>query len=1137
MIRKRFFFILLFVLVNSKFGIAQQPGLQFTLLENPNGKSLGNINDITQDRWGYMWFAGTGDKCIYRYDGNRMITFRHDSLNKNSLGMTNIEKIYADDSGKIWIGGEGLDQYNPATGIFIHYRHDKNDTSILGKASYVSNSLIDDEVMAILKDRKGRLWIGTNKGLDRFDEKTGKFTHYRNDPGNPKSLSNDCVNTIYEDRQGDIWVGTGWRWFGYHRGEGGLNRLNSDGSFTRYMNNPKNSKTLINNKVTAIFEDSRGVFWIGTMGFGLNIMDRAKGSFERLPYSKKNGDTLHGLPYMPEIVNNPVTFIRGDSTGSIWIGTRGYGINRYDTSTKTFIHFQSGNGIPDATAWCAYVSREGVLWTGTQDNVNLYYTDPSVKQISNISIGPMGNPSSCFIDEGNGNYWVGSDGAGLLHFNKENKLLHRYTTEITEILRNSNHTISSMLQYHEDSIFLGMMEGGIVLFNTRTNHFSNLRYDKTTIDSLANPVNSIVKDKDGYIWFTRWSGLVRYNPRDGSVKYYHPDANDTTTISSDRVSSVFLDSRGDLWVGTFRVSDEKGISYTALNRMDGKTGQFRHYLKGSIIKSTYEDSEGTIWTINSNGLSRLKKGEDIFTTFINNQTSLGDTYVLGIVEDDKKYLWINTSSAILRLNPERNKIFTYGSKFGIMTHSGSDAVRKLSNGKILFGNNQGFYSFYPEELNIKIPDININISSLFINNLPVPVGRSNALTKPLEEITTLTFKYNQNNIGFNFAADDYREPGAIKFFTKLENYDSVWREAKGDKSAFYFYVRPGDYIFRVKVVNGDGTEKEKAITIRINPPWWLTWWAFFVYGLLVLSAISIFYRFQKQRIIQKEKQKAQQFELEQAKEIERAYHELKSTQALLIQSEKMASLGELTAGIAHEIQNPLNFVNNFSDVNQELVDELNEENEKGNIIEVRNIAENIKDNEAKINFHGKRADAIVKNMLQHSRTNTGQLEPVDINALADEYLRLAYHGLRAKEKSFNALLKTEFDPAIGKVNIVSQDIGRLLLNLYSNAFYAVMEKQKTLGDAYTPTIIVSTKLELLNGSRKMMIKVGDNGMGIPQKVLDKIFQPFFTTKPTGQGTGLGLSLSYDIVKAHHGEIKVDTREGEYTSFIIQLPLT
>jgi len=274
--------------------------------------------------------------------------------------------------------------------------------------------------------------------------------------------------------------------------------------------------------------------------------------------------------------------------------------------------------------------------------------------------------------------------------------------------------------------------------------------------------------------------------------------------------------------------------------------------------------------------------------------------------------------------------------------------------------------------------------------------------------------------------------------------------------------------------------------------------------------------------------------LEEAKGIvEKTLNELKSTQSQLIQSEKMASLGELTAGIAHEIQNPLNFVNNFSEVNGELIDEMKEQLAIGNGQLAVEIADDIKQNLEKINHHGKRAEAIVKGMLQHSRTGSGQKEPTNINDLADEYLRLAFHGLRAKEKSFNAKFETDFDASIENINVIPQDIGRVFLNLINNAFFAVNEKQKQNIPGYEPTIRIRTR----KAGEKIEIKLADNGIGIPQKVLDKIFQPFFTTKPTGSGTGLGLSISYDIVRAHGGELSVNSREGEGSEFTVRLPIT
>lgn len=292
----------------------------------------------------------------------------------------------------------------------------------------------------------------------------------------------------------------------------------------------------------------------------------------------------------------------------------------------------------------------------------------------------------------------------------------------------------------------------------------------------------------------------------------------------------------------------------------------------------------------------------------------------------------------------------------------------------------------------------------------------------------------------------------------------------------------------------------------------------------------------------------------QKEELEKTLSELKSTQSQLIQAEKMASLGELTAGIAHEIQNPLNFVNNFSEVSEELLQELKDELDKGDVAEAKAISDDIIQNLKKIHHHGKRADTIVKGMLQHSRTGSGQKELADINELADEFLRLSYHGLRAKDKTFNADFKMDFDQSLPQVNIVPQDIGRVFLNVINNAFYACSDRKKRLKDqagnmndspeTYQPTVTVTTKyLTGKQSKSRVQITISDNGLGIPADIKDKIFQPFFTTKPTGQGTGLGLSLSYDIIKAHGGEIKVISKtagnideKGTGTTFVIELPL-
>jgi signal transduction histidine kinase/tetratricopeptide (TPR) repeat protein len=361
----------------------------------------------------------------------------------------------------------------------------------------------------------------------------------------------------------------------------------------------------------------------------------------------------------------------------------------------------------------------------------------------------------------------------------------------------------------------------------------------------------------------------------------------------------------------------------------------------------------------------------------------------------------------------------------------------------------------------------------------------------------------------NAYADKKDFSQAYKYHLEFTNYrDSMLNKEIRNRTAVLKY-------------NNDLAKKQAQITQlsqqqKIQQAFLIT--TLVALALILITAGLLFYN-------NRQKQKANQ-------KIEKAYFELRSAQAQLVQSEKMASLGELTAGIAHEIQNPLNFVNNFSEVNNELIGELESEANKGNLSEVKVIAKNIKENGEKINHHGKRADAIVKSMLQHSRVSSGQKELTDISALCEEYLRLAYHGIRAKDKFFNAKIETDFDPSLPEVNIVSQDMARVILNLVTNAFHAVGEKAKENIPGYEPTVAISTKS--LDG--KIQITVQDNGVGIPEKIKDKIFHPFFSTKPTGQGTGLGLSVSYDIVKAHGGSIQVTSEAGKGSDFLIVLPV-
>ncbi|MGN6801625.1 MAG: ATP-binding protein, partial [Ginsengibacter sp.] len=398
--------------------------------------------------------------------------------------------------------------------------------------------------------------------------------------------------------------------------------------------------------------------------------------------------------------------------------------------------------------------------------------------------------------------------------------------------------------------------------------------------------------------------------------------------------------------------------------------------------------------------------------------------------------------------------------------------------------------------------------------------------------------YNNNYLQFQFEQANLGRQDSVLYTYVLEGIDKNWSTPTLNTfTENYLNLSPGNYTFKVSSKNVNGRWSQPAsFSFTIMPPWYKTWWAYTIYVLIGLGLLRLYIVY-RSRKLKRENKILEERVKHRTEQLQKSLEDLKATQAQLIQSEKMASLGELTAGIAHEIQNPLNFVNNFSEVNTELADELKEELDKTNLSSdekktLKEIADDIKNNQEKISFHGKRADSIVKGMLQHSRSSNGQKEPTNINNLADEYLRLAYHGLRAKDKSFNATMETDFDENVGKVNVVAQDVGRVILNLITNAFYAVKAAKLQKGNNYQPTVIVSTN----KADGKVFISVKDNGTGIPESVKNKIFQPFFTTKPTGEGTGLGLSLSYDIIKTHGGEIDVKSKEGEGTEFTIQLPV-
>ncbi len=1117
------------LLIGKPFSLLAQQ-IKFNRVDPPSVTFSGFVGGIAQDKSGFIWI--TSRNGLFRYDG-----YNYKRYAPKTVTDFRLETVYIDREGVFWIATwlEGLYRLDPVTETWTYYQHDPND----------SLSLPDNRVRSILEDSEGTFWIGTHSGLAKYDRGTGNFHTFKHDPNDENSISDNRVRKIYEDSQGTLWIGTGsvWTGEGGETDEGGLNRFDKKtGKFIRYLHDPANPKSLINNKVQAIFEDSRGVFWVGSAGDGLHTMNRATGKFERHHYDPAHPEKL-SRPKLSASNNggsDHITFIAEDETKQIWIGTLNNGLARYDPASKTTKQYSANE---DFNAWSFLNSSDGILWIGDFKGT-LYRVDPSRKDIPYSFLGAQ---VFSFEEDLSQELWIGTD-KGIFVKNRKTGAIRQFVHDSQNPNSLSGDSATKILCDPSGTMWVGT-NNGLNRFNPETNSFTRYLHDPEDNSSLSESdfIREIADGGGDSLWLGTSNGLDLMMKTTGKFTHFRHLAEDSNSIGGNFIEILMPEKSGNLWVGTW---DFGGLNY--LERNNNKVTRF---LPANFITSLLVDSEGSFWVGTDAGLYKRKNALDDFAKAFDIDMPGATSGVSSMVEDDRKNIWVSTRTGILQINLQTDKVKLYADDYGVkvaqIPYQGESY--KSESGDIYIGDSQGYYTIAPDEISTNPTPPDIAITDFKIDGQSVLMGKDGPLASPLENLTSLSLRYNQNTFTFNFVGIHFAGPEHNRLLFMLENYDQEWRVAGADKTAYYSNLSPGQYTFKVKAASSEGVWAERSISITITPPWWKTWWAYTIYGLCLITGIFLVDRFQRQRIIQQERRRTIEKEAAQKREIEKAYSELgvahenlKATQSQLIQSEKLASLGELTAGIAHEIQNPLNFVNNFSELSVDLAEELKLEigkleipaQDKGYVGE---ILGDLASNQEKINHHGKRAAAIVTGMLQHARTSSGKKEPTDLNALADEYLRLAYHGLRAKDPTFNATMKTDFDETVGSVPVIPQDIGRVILNLITNAFYAVIEKKKEAGGDYEPTVTVSTKRvasvdSLLGAGDKLEVSVKDNGNGIPKEVIDKIFQPFFTTKPTGQGTGLGLSLAYDIVKAHGGELRVETKEGKGADFNIILPI-
>ena len=850
----------------------------FNKVQGPSSKNFYHITGMVQDKQGYMWLATKNG--LFRYDGYQMKQYKNNPLDANSLGSDHLETICVDKEGILWIGtfSSGLDRFDPATNRFRHYRY--SATAVTGISS--------DSVLSLCATADGNLWVGTIDGLNQLAKGSENFTRYKNSPADKGSLSCNEVRAIYEDRNQVLWIGTGsvYGLGGDDPLAGGLNRFNPQtGKFTRYVHDAANPRSIINNKVRAIFEDSKGNFWIGTAGDGLHTLNRVDGSFTRYTYNPTKPRQLSRPPLKGKPFYDHITFITEDAKGAIWIGSSESGINYYNTKTQLTTHFEAGKdtagSYKDYTSWWACRSREGVLWISTIHG-NLYRVNPLEGTVPFVALPNKNIAAICRSTDKT--LWIGTARDGLYHTMANGALIKKYERQPEKPGTISSSEVSCILQDSDQRLWAGTFDGGLNLFNPQTESFTIYRHNNQDPQSLCNnTVLTLYDDAGKDLWVGTYRGLSRLNRSTGKARHYFFYPGDKDETGRNIVTSVLKDRKGSWWAGCW--------ARGGVQQFDPVSGKFTTYLAGASIISLMEDQQGVLWAGGNEGLYHFNRELQIFQRFEDPAFLTESNIVQNLLEDNTGTIWMTTTAGIVKLNRERNETTLFGKSYGINGNEFTSlSGYKDTEGKLYFGCQSGYFTFLPGELarGMRAPDLVITSFQLANKEAPLPASP--------DSIKKITLGHNENIFSFGFTGIDYSNPEENRHLFMLENYDQGWNLAGSDQKAVYFNVPPGRYVFRVKVVNSYGVWTQRNIDITITPPWWTTWW-FRIGSLLFIAAL--FYLIVRWRVRQKFNQQLERSEKDkQLAELRQKTGELEM-QALRAQMNP------------HFVFNSLNAINNF----------------------------------------------------------------------------------------------------------------------------------------------------------------------------------------------------------------------------------
>ena len=1124
-----FLFLSLLLLVPDR-SLSQYQNLKFEHVGIDQGLSDSNTTCMLQDSRGFMWF-GTRDG-LNKYDGYYFTIYKNSAGDNRTLSSNSVDDIVEDSDGMIWIStwGGGLNQFNRETEKFTQYRHDKNN----------SNSVSGDLINTLLLDRQGRLWIGTDEsGLDCYDIKNNVFTHFVHDEINPASLIHNSIKDLFEDSQQNIWVGTN---------HGGLDLFDKKSkTFTHFRHDEKNNRSLSSDEVNIIFEDSRHQLWIGTQA-GLNLFHRETGDFQRFRKENKNPNSL---------AHDVVLSLNEDDNGSVWIGTENGGLSIYNQASSTFYTYLEDEKDPTSltnnSIWAIYKDQTGNMWVSTfSGDLNHWSIDGNKfghYKHNSTENSLSSNKVLSIYEDSKANLWIGTDGGGLNLFDRKTGIFTHYKHQEHNSNSLGGNYVLNTLEDSRGNLWIGTWGDGITVFNRARNTYTHFRNDPGNPHSLSsNNAWCFYEDSDKNMWIGTYNGgLNLFHPGDNTFTRFVHAENDPASISSNKIHSIVEDRTGRLWIGT----DGGG-----LNRLD-RDKKFTHFqveegknsISSNSVFAIHEDHSGNLWIATISGLNHLDTKSRLFTTF-RTTDGLPNDAIFGILEDDHENLWISTNKGLSRYTPSTRSFKNFDVGDGLQSREFKEnAYWKSRSGAMYFGGNNGFNEFFPDSLKEKIRETRVVLTGFQLFRKPVPIADGSNPTSPLKknitEVQALTLPHHQSSaITIEFSSLNYFNWGKMQYQFILEGFDKSWINIGTKHAVSYTNLDPGEYTFRVRGRDGNGTwsENVRSLQLSITPPFWQTWWFKGLSAFLVLGgALSVYFirmkriRAQRRELLRLVKKRTEEVVrqkddlLTQSEYLQHANDTLVTQRAEIVSQREEAENAKaeaeqankaksiFLATMSHEIRTPMNGIIGMAALLSET--KLTQEQE-----EYTETIQNC----------GAGLLGVINDILDFSKIESGKMElenkDFDLRECIEDVLDL--FGRKASKGVLDLAYQLDY-------NVPLQIVGdrlrvrQVLINLVGNSVKFTHHGEVFVGVHLLKTDSPDRDRDD-NTTCTLGFEVRDTGIGIPEDKLADLFKAFSqgdssTTRKYG-GTGLGLVISEKLVSLMGGSILVKSEPGKGTTF-------